>query len=353
MITFNQHITLTENWGVISEAGELLIRRLIEAQDMASDEWKTLNPTYTVKYLPALPNTWEWVWLLERGEYRGKFAKRVAQYYFKTFGIKCPASFIERIGMIARENMQDTATYRFEFTKKITWDAGDFGDRGSCYWWYQGAPLELMMDNDAFAVCFYDADFKQGVGRAWMYEVETGVYVLWNGTGLQGYATLTAARVVASHLKLSYSSVELENNGFTGGMIYINSGRGYFIGKQDAIENWDSYDFEWDEPYTDTCFECGHGLDEDNRYWGADDNTYCERHFYDYFDYCAYCGDTFNNDELTITDYDRYCARCLDRLFVRCENCDEYVRKEDARTKDDTTYCENCYEDDETEIEDE
>jgi hypothetical protein len=56
MIEFNQPITLTETWGVISESGALLIRRLIESQDMESEEWRKLNPTYTVKYLPRCRN---------------------------------------------------------------------------------------------------------------------------------------------------------------------------------------------------------------------------------------------------------------------------------------------------------
>jgi hypothetical protein len=344
MIEFDKQYTLIENSGEISASGVLEIRRFIEAQDLRSDEWSKHNPSLTHHYLPPLDYQWDYKWLVERGEYRGKFATRVSHYYYKSFGIKCPASFLERIGNIARENLQSASVFRFDFTNEIDWRQGEYGESyDSCYWWNGEAALDMLRNNGGFAVRFYN-EAGEGFARAWMYELGDSVYVLWNGYGLTGYSTLVAARVVAAHLNASYRQISLENHGRTGGTLYINSGAGYTIGALKDIEGINYYDFEWEGDCEDRCYECGDCLEEGDLYFGADDNVYCERHYYDLFDNCEHCGETHYRDDMTHTDDTTVCEYCLDRLYVACETCGEYIRKTKALRRRKKMYCENCYE---------
>lgn len=96
------------------------------------------------------------------------------------------------------------------------------------------------------------------------------------------------------------------------------------------------------------CYECECRVDEDDIYYGPDDNVYCKDCYNEYFFVCEDCGET------TWRDYSRYvdgediyvCEYCFDNYYRRCEGCHtEYHR--DNLTYDDETneyYCEVCYE---------
>ena len=62
------------------DAGIRELIALIQTQNRRSDVWTAIDPTPSRYYLPALPDTWEWVWVIERGEYAGTMPKRVRNY---------------------------------------------------------------------------------------------------------------------------------------------------------------------------------------------------------------------------------------------------------------------------------
>lgn len=334
-ISFYTRISFSFPVGMVSLAGISAVELLIARTNVGTAD--------TPHYVPGLPQTWNWAWVVTgRAAYVGTLPKRIWKYYYRTFGVKLPDTVVSQIGNIARANTETSAAYEFEFVTKIDWRAGDFGDGGSCYWGSRGAALELLADNGGFAVRFYEEG--KGKGRAWMYQIQDGVYVLWNGYGFQGDSTLTIARVVATYLGMSYRRINLTNWNVDSGTLYINSGRGFLIGAADIIEGMDDeYDFQWgDQEYYDTCANCGDGLHEDEGYYAPDDNTYCESCYYELFDTCELCGETHDREHITYVESTRenVCHECLDARFTMCDNCGDYYPIGDVYERGGEWYCE-------------
>src|SRR5690242_18500461 len=97
--------TITLPAGEISSAGVRAVMDCINAVNFnTSDTWRDLNPEWNRPYLPDLAVGWQWTWVVQKGEFAGTLPKRIRNYYFKTHKIKCPDSFIEQIGNIARQH---------------------------------------------------------------------------------------------------------------------------------------------------------------------------------------------------------------------------------------------------------
>lgn len=304
----NRLHTFTMPDGTLSETGMALIWRLFSEQDLSSPLWRQMNPDSHRFYLPTLPDTWQWVWLVQRGEYRGTFPKRVNQYYHKTHGLQCPKEFLSAVGNIAKAHSNEPITYTFDIVNRIDWHDGDFGDGGSCWWWpSQEYAKTMLIDNGGLAIRFYEDG--QGYGRAWLVPIDD-FYILFNGYGFAGDSTLTTARMFAAFMGLQYQRIHLTNNGNASGTLYINGGRGYVIGTGERIDGFTDYDFEWLDD-SDYCEACGTTLYEDDVYYGPDYNHYCERCFYNRFDTCTSCGDAFDRDDITERDGEYLCPNCL------------------------------------------
>jgi hypothetical protein len=317
----NHRYTLTLN-AQITYAGVGEIRRLLWT---AKGDWSN-----TYQFLPPLPNNFDFVWMSDDG----KLTTRVSHYYYKQFSIKLPASILTEIGNIARAHSHTGETYHFEFVNRITWDDGDFGDDGSCYWGSNGGAREMLEDNGALAIRFYDAD-GYGIARAWLYDA-TKFWVLWNGYGFADNSTLTIAKVFASFTDHTYKQIYLANHGVSSGTLYINNGKGYVIGTTEAIENLRTFDLGFNDIYADTCYECDRTVYEDEVYWGPDDNTYCQHCFYRLYDRCTMCGETYEQDEITYLDGSYLCEDCLESHRVKCEKCGNYYISHGYRS------CLNC-----------
>jgi hypothetical protein len=260
MYELNKRYTVAAPAGTISPTGVQSVYDVIYAQNLMEDPWKALNPDYEGgRYLPVLPDDWDWVWnVTERKEYTGRFPRRARNYYFKTYKLKCPDKFIEQIGNAAREHSENRTQYSFEFVDRLDWEEGDFGDDGSCFWDDNQGARRMLEDNGAIAVRFYDPDKTDtGIARAWMYPMEAeGIYLLFNGYGFAGNPTLTIARVVSRFLGRRYKGIALTNNGYDEGTLWINGGWGYVIGRQSALSGLDHYDFRWSESgYEDIRYE--------------------------------------------------------------------------------------------------
>lgn len=343
MITLDERYTLEAPKGSISQRGMSEVITFINEQKIREGEWLALNPTFTYGYLPTLPIAWQWVWVVtEKGsELVGNFPTRVRSYYFKQYGLKCPKKFIEQIGNLARQHTEESPLYRFEFVKRFNQSAGEFGDGDSCYYYDRVDAFSMLAENNAMMLRFYDAD-GNGMARAWVAQ-EDDFYIVFNGYGFAGNATLTIASVMAQFLNVSYKRIWLRNEGTDSGTLWIDSGIGYAVGAVDVIESITSHDLGWYDPGHYVCDDCGRRVSDDEIYYGADDNHYCERCFSERFDYCSICGETHYRDDITYTqDHEYACRYCLDRSYMQCEHCQEWVRTEEVVEHKEVIYCPDC-----------
>lgn len=350
MIEFGKRLQVTTPSGVISDAGIVAIGELIDAENpLQIETWKALNPAYTANYIPRLPADWQWEWIVSKGVYAGTLPKRVARFYFKVHNLKCPPTFLERLGNVARQHTSEGETYEFDFTQALTWSAGDFGDAGSCYWGGHADAREWLMDDGAFAIRFYRGD--QGYGRAWIVDRMDGdrVFVLFNGYGLGSTPTLTAARIFSLHLGLTYKRVSLSNHDQTTGTVYINGGSGYLIGAVDVVSDYHSYDLQvGEESECCTCDNCGREISEDDSYTTPDGDTYCERCYDEYYRTCEECGETYHVEDMNYIDTVSrdVCDHCRDQHYSTCDRCEDYYHNDDLiaveEGEDTHYYCPDC-----------
>ena len=131
------------------------------------------------------------VWKTERGT----FPKRVSNYMYKTYDIKLQSSIMRNIGNIAQQNSTEGKVI-FDFTRRILWNAGEFGDDGSCFWTDYGGSRIAMMRVGIGAVRIYDSSGEFGRGRAWFFPVfsDAKQFVLFNAYGIM------QARLIANFL---------------------------------------------------------------------------------------------------------------------------------------------------------
>jgi hypothetical protein len=347
MTTFEigKRYTLVAPQGVITPAGIQAIINFIQGQRLQTDEsWKTANPTNERHFLPNLPDMWQWVWLVTgRGDYVGTFPKRISKYYHKEFGIKCPEKFLAEIGNVARQHTEDNLTYSFDFTDRLNWNAGDFGDSGSCYWGSNWDARDTLEAHGGMAIRFYEsADSDKGIARAWLMNIGEALYIIFNG---YGFSTLVIARAFSMFLNLSYKKILLSNYDNTSGLIYINNDSGYIIGSADEIASYTEYDFEI-ETNENHCMHCGDRLNEDDTYFAPDTGyAYCQYCFYDRYERCDRCYDDFARDDMYYVEStgESVCERCLDRHFSYCESCNEYYEPDQMHERNEEWYCQACF----------
>lgn len=338
MFELNTRYVVTMDHGLISDAGITAIRDLIIQQDVLAGEWQRLNPDPANKYLPSLPDNWDWHWLVTTGDIVGKFSKRVRKYYYTHHGLKSPDAFITEIGNLARQHTVNQLTYYVEFTARFNWQAGDFGDRGSCYWGGYAGARTMLEDNGGMAVLFFSQD-EHGYGRAWFVDMD-GHYLLFNGYGFSANSTHTIASVVAAFLGMTYKKIRLENRGTDSGVLYINGGIGYVVGPIEIIETIENVDLWW--YLVNACVSCGEGVIEDDVHWGPDDQGYCMQCFYDQFDVCAYCGGAHYNDDLYRVEDDYLCEWCAEQRSRDCATCSQSFYSRNMIVVRNKPYCETC-----------
>lgn len=293
---------------------------------------RVINALIAANSMPVLPDTWQWVWMVGKGEYQGTFPKRVAKHYFKVHGLKLTAETISEIGNLAKRYSTDSDTYRFDFVDHINWQDGDFGDRGSCYWGSNAGAKLMIEENGGYAVRFFDS-LGHGKARAWIVQVDHN-WVLFNGYGMGSNSTLKIASILALYWELDFKEIDIRDTG----TLYINGGRGYLIGKPEEIASIRYHRFDWDE--RDTCTNCGDPVYE--RYWGADEEIYCEDCYLRLFESCERCGEVFHRDSPDLEYYDDYgvlCEYCVERYFAECASCHEFGQIINFTKAGDHYYC--------------
>lgn len=344
--TINTRYIVTMPVGEISAEGVRLILDHIYSQLLQGETWKASNPTCEIHALPDLPDDWQWAWVINEGRYKGTLPKRIRNYYFKAHGIKCPDSFIEQLGNLARQHSESQTIYQFQIVDEFDWQAGDFGDYGSCYWDGNAGARLMLKENGGLAICFFTQS-GMGYARAWLVEIGERLYIIFNGYGIERgvNATLTIARIFAQFLNVTYKKIGLDN--YRGNSLYINGGIGYIIGMPESLADISEWDFGWDEMYADTCYSCGVMLDEYEVNYGADDQIYCEGCFYELFDHCEHCHEVYHRDNVDyIESSGQYlCRYCRAQTHDICTNCDEWYPKSDLHEHADALYCWDCLND--------
>lgn len=332
----NKRFTLITEKGTISTEGIQAVLRYLRAQDLHGDGWGLTTPA--PRYLWELPESFEWVWLTAQGA----FPKRVARYYYQAQRVKLPDSVKAEVGNLARRYSESEVSYTFELVNRVDWRAGDFGDSGSCYWGSNSEARNILHDNAALAIRFYNGE--QGIGRAWIATIEDSMYIVFNGYGFPN-PTFTIARVFAAWRGLTFKGIGLTSNGTADGTLWIDGGKGYAVGAPDQMADFAGhYDLEWDDPYAYRCERCGDVLSEVNAYSDPDGYTYCADCYYELFADCGHCGETVANDYATYVDGEMICEYCLSRHYQQCEDCGEWFRDlpEYGRMVDGKPYCMGC-----------
>ena len=162
--------------GLISLAGIRQIRRMLDMHTNVSDQgrwrlevdrsiggpiWKTL---------------------------KGTFPKRVSRYMYKTYNIKVRNALLQSIGNIAQQNSTQGDVV-FDFTRRISWEAGDFRDNESCFWTDYGGSRIAMMRAGIGAIRIYNPGGTLGRGRAWFSPLPEG-FILFNAYGIMQARTI-------------------------------------------------------------------------------------------------------------------------------------------------------------------
>ena len=210
------------------------------------------------------PCEWSWEWIYTRGSYRGKLPNRIAGRIKSYYGLKLTPEQKSAVGNLARKHLLAQENYTIDFTDTFDWKSGDFGDRGSCFWGCNRSAKEVMESEGVIAIRFYDALGYTGIGRAWLYELSEGAWVLFNAYGLE---CPEAASVFAMKMqeddggKWEYKELgSLDIDGWSGGLVYINNHPQ--IVYREGYDPECYVDLDWDVPYC-PCESCGDWIHED------------------------------------------------------------------------------------------
>ena len=330
--------------------------------NMISDDGiKIFNEWIDAKNLPETPPGWDWIWVAKNGPYVGTFPKRYSNYVYKYCGIRMSPSDLSNMGNMIAAHTSKTSEYIIDFTDSFDWEAGDFGDGGSCFWehsrkgvrtaiynaggiairfWKQYKPFEEEACSDCAEVkrynrrstsrcnkCFRKAYSNKlvkelskkyggmyGYARAWFLPYIRNSQdrgVVFNGYSSGGahteIQTLGIVRVISHFLGLSYKKVDFYNSERDGGFVYINNGIGYLLGGASNIDSINEVAINMEL----RCWQCktkisGLGL---------------------------HC---FVDTKRT------YCPDCGDKLLCVCSLCLKYVPKNEAKRVLGRVLCTTC-----------
>lgn len=253
-------------------------------------------------------------WLVSKGVYAGTLPKRLSSMMYKVYGIRLTSQLLSILGgELGKINKAVSGGNYITVLDGIDWESGAFGDEGSCFWGDRSGAKYMLSESGALSFkvystyqpdnghsqeCHCDYEDIQDItvsgnntvysnSRCWIIPHHRGL-IMFNG---YGYELIKQVRMLSTLLGVSYTKISLDNHGRTSDTMYINSGVGYLLGNQQDICNTD---------YIDLNIQ-----DYDNSE-------------------CAYCGDSYSDDELTCINGENYCEDCLSEHFRYCECCNEY-----------------------------
>lgn len=182
-----------------------------------------------------IPDPFNWTWSTSFGS----LPKRISHHAHLN-GINFNSTIMQTLGDIGSKYTGSGKKYLFDITRNIDWNAGDFGDKGSCFWGSNRNALNILQDNWVYAIRLWkeDKSFNEerliGWARAWLVHINRYPmqFILFNGYGLETYKI---ARILSSWLNLTYVNIDLTNNGETEETLYINKGKGYIIAAEENL----------------------------------------------------------------------------------------------------------------------
>lgn len=304
-----ERVTFLVACGILGDVGIHEIRKLLDYVDF--------------------PANWQWKTQVGgKGEYVGSLSKRIAKFMYQEHKTKLSNDLLGKIGSVIGQHTNKQTEYTFDITKYFDWHSGDYGDSGSCYWGCRTLAREKLQDAGCLAIRFYD---KEGCGyaRAWLYPTDDEKkYIVFNGYGEE---SVNIARILSEFLSLSYRRITLENEGNDSGLIWINSGMGYAIGKEEDVNGFSYYDLKIDASEC-TCDGCECSCDEDEMTSVGGGMRVCESCL-DSYSYCEDCDEYYiestkvyyetNNGRIS----QKYvCDNCIGE-YTKCEDCGDYFEK--------------------------
>lgn len=84
----------------------------------------------TKKYTKVLPYKFDYEWVNKEG----KLSSRIEKFLYKDYGVKLENTEKERLGQLSRLATANQGSTYYAGLRPINWKAGDYGDRGSCFW---------------------------------------------------------------------------------------------------------------------------------------------------------------------------------------------------------------------------
>jgi hypothetical protein len=388
-IHVRERYTYTPSVHAVTEEGQILLRQLLDTiylEDQTTGVSKEWWDKHGFKFIPKLPTEWDWALV---GEYvfhipgdkkehkvSGKLSKRIGAYYHKRYenlislkkfhldythdnGRKFKGNLLQILGEEGSRHSVANIPMVFCFDNSFDWEAGDFGDRGSCFWGGRNEARTIMENHSAWALKVYregtaTLDNGDGVGRAWVAfdEVCEDSILLFNGYGpnVWGDQTLYLGQLISQWLgtEYTYKKISLRNNGDACGTLYINNSCGILIGRKGEIEDYDEYDFHWQDDVIGTCEVSGELIFEGDDYIEVDGAYYLEG-YYDssQFRRCEHCGDIGNIDNMfSVDEWDTcYCNDCIEEVAISCGCCDEWTLEENTQYVDGEGFsvCDSCF----------
>ena len=312
----------------------------------------------------ALGNQWV---VGGNADYVGTFPKRLSKMLFKTCGVKLSNQHIETIGNLGAKCLT-TVDYTLSFDREFAdCDEDEFNERylneGSC--WRPGgeyeASREMLYEAGGYGLLAWEND--KPVARCWIVE-QNNKWLLFNAYGKLSLTQF--ARILAHKHGMTYRVCGLYNHGGKNNGIYINDGKGVVVCSNDdmsVLPEYPDFDFGWDVPNSDYCYECNCTIDLDESYISPDGEHICESCYCDNYISCERCGETFSQEDVNNCEGSYYCDSCTTREgYNRCNDCGEYRQntliamgeKICEECLDNYCYCDCCeeYRDETTETDD-
>lgn len=186
---------------------------------------------------------WSWEWVVKIGSYQGTLPKRIQKFLFNTQKHKLTPEQISELGNIAQRWLPKTDEWEIDFVKEFDWEAGDFGDSGSCFWGDRRETKWWLKEVGAYALRRLRPNTRElGYGRCWIltHESVPDGFVVFNGYGKYDSKevnhkygspqTRDFARVLLAYLKehhtdlhYEFKPVQFSINGSTSSPVWINN----------------------------------------------------------------------------------------------------------------------------------
>lgn len=296
---------------------------------------------------PPYPYSDFWIW--KDGDSncygRGSWVKRLRKWYKQRTGRKLPDDVAGLIGDIVGNAMKGDEEYWYDVTDVFDWEAGDFGDKDSCFWGSNSKAKDIIASNGGLAIRCFESEAGRGIGRAWMAPIDSDMFVLFNGYGKSAreFALLVSA---AMEFDSTYRKIELKNCGTSTSILYINNETGYLVGPSAAVaEHDDCYDLQYsirgkNGELIEFCVDCGVEVNEYSH--RVNGEVWCENCFYDNFTVCEHCQEAVPLNDVYHVEGGRYCENCASDARC-CRRCGEYFWARNMLSANDEWYCDWCY----------